>query len=73
MTDKLSKQLTESRKNHSKQQCFISVMEMQKKISDERGYICAMFIDLSKTFGRINHDLLIAKLGVNGFERDALR
>ena len=28
MTDKLSKELRESRKNHSKQQCFISVMEM---------------------------------------------
>ena len=28
MTDKLLKQLREFRKNHSKQQCFISVMEM---------------------------------------------
>ena len=40
-------------------------MEMWKKISDEGGYICAMFIDLSKVFGTINHDLLIAKLEVN--------
>ena len=48
-------------------------MEMWKKISDEGGYICAMFIDLSKVFGTINHDLLIAKLEVNGSERVALR
>ena len=65
--------MTGFRKYHNKQQCLISVMEMWKKISDEGGYICAMFIDLSKAFGTINHDLLIAKLEVNGSDRVALR
>ena len=31
------------------------------------------FRDLSKAFDTLNHNLLIAKLGANGFETDALR
>ena len=72
MTDKLSKQLTGFRKNHSTQHCFISMLEMWK-ILDKRGYISAMFMDLSKAFDTLNYDLLIAKLGAYGFETDTLR
>ena len=36
-------------------------------------YVCAMFMDLSKTFDIIHHDLMIAKLGVHGFSQDALQ
>ena len=44
-----------------------------KKVLDKGGYICAIFIDLSKTFHTLNHDILIAKLGAYVFETDALR
>ena len=40
---------------------------------NKRGYICAIFMGLSKAFDTLNHDLLIAKLGAYGFETDALR
>ena len=73
MKDKLSKQLTGFRKNHSTQHCLSCMLEIWKKVLDKGGYICAIFMDLSKAFHTLNHDLLIAKLGAYGFETDALR
>ena len=49
------------------------MLEIWKKVLDKGGYICAIFMDLSKAFHPLNHDLLIAKLGAYGFETDALR
>ena len=49
------------------------MIEILKKVSDKGGYICAVFMDLSKVFDRLSHDLLIAKLEAYGFETDALR
>ena len=48
------------------------MLEMRKNILDKRGYVFAIFMDLSKVFDTLNHNLLIAKLGVYGFERDSL-
>ena len=73
MKDKLPKQLTGLRKNHSTQHCLSCMLEMWKKCLDKGGYICAIFMDLSKASHTLNHDLLIAKLGAYGFETDALR
>ena len=73
MKDKLSKQLTGFIKNHSTQHCLSCMLEIWKKVLDKGGYICAIFMDLSKAFDPLNHDLLIAKLGAYGFETDSLR
>ena len=73
MRDKLSKQLTGFIKNHSTQHCFSCMLEIWKKVLDKGKYISAIFIDLSKAFDTLNHELLIAKLGANGFETDSLR
>ena len=43
-----------------------------EKTLDNGGYICAIFMDLSKAFGTMNHKLLIAKLGAYGFNKKAL-
>ena len=32
---------------------------------DKAGYVCAMFMELSKDFDTIHYDLMIAKLGNN--------
>ena len=71
--DKLSKLLTTGfRKNHSTQHCLMSMLEMWKNTLDKGGYVSAIFMDLSKAFDTLNHNLLIAKLGAYGFERDSL-
>ena len=49
------------------------MLEIWKKVLDKGGYICAIFMNLSKVFDTLNHDLLFAKLGAYGFETDALR
>lgn len=73
MKYKLSKQLTGFRKNHGTQKCLSGMLEIWKNVLDKGGYICAIFIELSKAFDTLNHDLLMAKLGAYGFETEALR
>ena len=40
---------------------------------DNKGYGLAILMDLSKAFGTISHDLLIAKLHVYGFSKGSLK
>ena len=72
MEDKLSKSLTGFRKSHSTQHCLINMLEKWKNTLDKGGFVCAMFMDWSKAFDKMNHDLLIAKLEAYGFQKDAL-
>ena len=72
MRDNHLKLLTGFRKNHSTQHYMISMLEMWKNTLDKGGYVSAIFMDLSKAFDTLNHNLLIAKLGAYGFERDSL-
>ena len=72
MEGKLSKLLTGFRKNHSTLHCLVNVLEKWKNTLDKSGFVCAIFMDLSKVFDTMNHDLLIAKLGAYGFQEDAL-
>ena len=48
------------------------MLEKWGNIFDKGGFVCAMFMDLPKAFGTMNHYLLIAKLGASGFQKDAL-
>ena len=48
------------------------MLEMWKYTLDKESYFSAIFMNLSKTFDTLNHNLLILKLGAYGFERDSL-
>ena len=51
---------------------FEILIEKWKQIIDDKGYGAAILLDLSKAFGTINHELLIAKLHAYDFTRDSL-
>ena len=48
------------------------MLEKWKRGIDNGVYVSALFVDLSKTFDTINHDLMLAKLKAYGFSTNAL-
>ena len=72
MEDKLSKLLTGFRKNHSTQHYLVNMLQKWKSTLDKGGFVCAIFMDLSKAFDTMDYDMLITKLGAYGFQEDAL-
>ena len=67
MQDKLSNLLTGFRKSHSIKHFLIHMLAIWNDVLDKEGYVCAMFMNLSRAFDTINHVLMIAKLGAYGF------
>ena len=58
----LSKVLTGFRKNHNIQHSLLKMLENFKEALDKGNSVNAIFMELSKAFDTLNHDLLIAKL-----------
>ena len=48
-------------------------MEKSRREGEKRECVSALFLDLSKGFDTINHDLLLAKLKSYGFSLNALK
>ena len=71
MENKLSDYITGFSKSHGTQHSLMILLEKWKNVLDN-GNTCALIMDLSKAFGTINHDLLLAKLRAYGFSNNAL-
>ena len=67
MENKISNLITGFRKSHETQHSLIVILGNQNK-----SYISVIFMDLSKIFDTINHNLLLPKLKAFGFSRNAL-
>ena len=61
------------RQGFNTQYALLSLIEKWKSTLDNKGYTGAVLMNLSKTFGTINHELLIAKLHAYGFSKQALK
>ena len=72
MEDKISNYVTGFRKSHGTQYSLVMLLERCKQAIDKEEYISVMYMDLSKAFDTINHDLLLAKLRAYGFSTSAL-
>ncbi len=72
ITPFLSNLLCGFRKNFNTQHALIRMLEKWKMGLDNGESIGAIFMDLSKAFDCIKHDLLLAKLHAYGFNREAL-
>ena len=63
----LSKVLTGFCKNHNTQHFLLKMLENFKEVLDKGNLIKTIFVDLSKAFDILNHDLLIDKLEADSF------
>ena len=68
----LSPYLCGYRKGYNAQYALLAMIEIWKKLLDNKGIAGAILMDLSKAFDNIYHELLIAKLGAKGFDESVL-
>ena len=70
---KFSPLLTGFRKNHSTQNALLNMIEKWKHALDKGKKVGTIFMDLSKAFDTLNHNLLLAKLNAYGFSFNAIK
>ena len=71
--DILSKYQGGFRKKFSSRHSLLAMFEKWKKVIDNGGNCGALLVDLSKPFGCIVHDLLLANLSAYGFDYNSLK
>ena len=61
------------RKNHSTELALIEIVDQIRKSIDSNSMTCGIFIDLSKAFDTVNHNILIGKLEHYGIRGNFLK
>ena len=59
--------------NHSTQNALLNIIEKWKHALDKGKKVGTIFVDLSKAFDTLNHNLLLAKLNVYEFSCNAIK
>ena len=72
MDDKLTKCLKNFRKSYGTKHSLLTMLEKWKRGIDNEEYVSALFMDISKGFDTISHDLMLVKLTAYGFSTNAL-
>ena len=72
ISNKLSTKISGFRKNYNTQYSLTYLQEKWKNTLDKGKHVATVFMDLSKDFDTINHDLIIAKLEAYVFPNNAL-
>ena len=73
MRDKSNKSITDFKKSHETQHSLVVMLEKRKRAIDKGQCVSELFMDLSKAFHTINHDLMIAKRKAFSFSGEALK
>ena len=73
MRDKSNKSITGFKKSHETQHFLVVMLEKWKRAIDKGQCVSELFMDLSKAFHTINHDLMIAKRKAFSFSGEALK
>ena len=60
------------RTNHSTEHALIEIVDQIRLSIDKDQLTCGIFIDLSKAFDTVNHDILLANIGHYGIRGNAL-
>ena len=72
MEDEISDYVTGFQKSHGTQHCLVIMLERWKQAIDKAECISVIYMDPSKAFDNINHNVLLAKLRVYVFSTNAL-
>ena len=62
MEDKFAKWLVGFRKSHGTQHLLLTMLKKWKGGIDNASYVSSLFMNLSKAFDTINHDLMLASI-----------